>query len=98
MSQKINQISSSNSNHYYRNFINSCKSEATKSDYRNCLRYFMNYLNIGPEEDDCYAKLIDGRDIKIIQADIINWITHLKDTEKKSYASINLYCSSQALL
>jgi hypothetical protein len=49
--------------------------------------------------DDCYAKLIDSRDTKIIQADIINWITDLKDTEKKkSPASINLYCSSQALL
>ncbi len=27
-----------------------------------------------------YAKLIEGRDVRIIQVDIINWITHMKDT------------------
>jgi integrase len=91
MTQKINQISFNNSNNYYRNFINSCKSQATKNDYRNGLRYFMNYLNIGPED---YHRLIDGRDAKIIQADIIDWIIHLKDIEKKSPATINLYTSA----
>jgi integrase len=90
MSQKSNQISfDNNSNQYYRNFINSCKSEATKRDYRNGLGYFMAYLNIEPKDD--YSKLIDGRDPKIIQADIIDWIIHLKDIEKKSPATINLY-------
>ena len=92
MSQKTNQISSINSNHYYKNFINSCKSEATKHDYRKGLSYFMNYLKIEPKDD--HAKLIDGRDAKIIQADMIEWITHLKDTDKKSPATINLYTAA----
>jgi site-specific recombinase XerD len=92
MSQKTNQFSLDNSDYYYRNFINSCKSQATKNDYRRALRYFMNYLRItGPED---YHKLIDGRDTKIIQADIISWITHLKDVENKSPASINLYTAA----
>jgi integrase len=89
MSQKINQISSdNNSNEYYRNFINSCKSEATKRDYRKGLSYLMDYLDIEAED---YAKLIEGRDVRIIQADIINWIIHLRDICKLSPASINLY-------
>jgi integrase len=93
MSKNINQISY-NSNQYYRNFINSCKSEATKLDYRRALSYFMKYLNIEIDDDDCYAKLIDGRDTKIIQADIIDWITHMKDIDLLSPASINLYVAA----
>lgn len=91
MSQKINQISSDNSNQYYRNFIDSCRSEATKRHYRESLGYFMNYMNI---EDEDYSRLIDGKDIKIIQADIIDWITHMKDTVGLSPASINLYVAA----
>jgi site-specific recombinase XerD len=95
LSQKINhqqqQISSDNSNLYYKNFINSCKSEATKRDYRKSLGYFMDYLHIDLED---YAKLIDGRDTKIIQADIIDWITHMKDLAGLSPASINLYTAA----
>jgi integrase len=51
----------------------------------------MNYMNI---EDEDYTRLIDGRDIKIIQADIIDWITHMKDTVGLSPASINLYVAA----
>jgi integrase len=90
----ISKISFDNSNQYYRNFINSCKSEATKDDYRRALGYFMAYLNITEPNKDDYARLIDGRDTKIIQADIIDWITHLKDIEKKSPATINLYTAA----
>jgi hypothetical protein len=68
----INQISGDNSNQYYRNFINSCRSEATKRDYRKSLSYFMDYMSIEAED---YSKLIDGRAVRIIQSDIINWIT-----------------------
>jgi integrase len=89
---KYGKISFDNSNQYYRNFINSCKSEATKNDYRNCLGYFMDYLQLVPLQD--YDKLIEGRDVKIIQADIIDWITHLKDIEKKSPATINIYVAA----
>jgi hypothetical protein len=49
MLSKINQISAVNSNQYYRNFINSCKSEATKNDYRKGLSYFMDYMSIEAE-------------------------------------------------
>jgi integrase len=87
----INQISGDNSNQYYRNFINSCRSEATKRDYRKSLSYFMDYMSIEAED---YAKLIDGRDVRIIQSDIINWITHMKDTAGLSPASINLYVAA----
>lgn len=94
MLSKNKEISSINSNqYYYRNFINSCKSEATKNVYRRALNYFIDYLNVEPK-DDYYSKLIDGRDTKIIQADIIDWIIHLKDIEKKSPATINLYTSA----
>lgn len=51
----------------------------------------MNYMNI---EDEDYSRLIDGKDIKIIQADIIDWITHMKDTVGLSPASINLYVAA----
>jgi site-specific recombinase XerD len=88
----INQISGDNSNNqYYKNFINSCRSEATKKDYRKSLSYFMDYMSIEAED---YAKLIEGRDVRIIQADIINWITHMKDTVGLSPASINLYVAA----
>ena len=91
MLSKINQISAVNSSQYYRNFINSCKSEATKNDYRKGLSYFMSYLQLQPNKEDCYS---DGRDTKIIQADIIDWITHMKDTLGLSPASINLYVAA----
>ena len=50
----------------------------------------MDYMNIEAED---YAKLIEGRDVRIIQADIINWITHMKDTAGLSPASIKLYAA-----
>jgi site-specific recombinase XerD len=50
----------------------------------------MDYMSIEPKKED-YAKLIEGRDVRIIQSDIINWITHMKDTAGLSPASIKLY-------
>ena len=95
MLSKINQISAVNSNQYYKNFINSCKSEATKHNYRKGLSYFMSYLHlVEANEPEDYSKLIDGRDTKIIQADIIDWIIHMKDTLGLSPASINLYTAA----
>jgi integrase len=91
MSRIINEISSINSSHYYKNFINSCRSEATKRGYRNGLSYFMDYLHIEAEN---YQLLVDGRDVKVIQADIIEWITHMKDVALLSPASINLYVAA----
>jgi integrase len=94
MSQKVNSKyggDNSNSCSYYKNFVNSCKSEATKHNYIKGLGYFMDYLHIERED---YSKLIDGRDTKIIQADIIDWITHMKDIAGLSPASINLYVAA----
>jgi integrase len=45
-------------------------------------------------EGEDYSRLIDGRDIKIIQADIIDWIMYMKDTVGLSPASINLYVAA----
>jgi site-specific recombinase XerD len=97
MSQKViksKYSDNSNSCNYYKNFINSCKSEATKHNYIKGLGYFMDYLQIERGEEDCYSKLIDGRDTKVIQADIIDWITHMKDVVGLSPASINLYTAA----
>ncbi|MFL6340159.1 MAG: hypothetical protein ACJ72U_01260 [Nitrososphaeraceae archaeon] len=61
---------------YYRNFKQSIKSKETFSSYNQMLKVFMSYKGIDKNKFD---KLIEGKDIRIIEADIIDFITSLKE-------------------
>ena len=66
------------------NFVESCRSAATRILYQKGLDYFMDYIKLGSEE---YDRLLE-RDPKLIQMDIIRFITHMK---KKNNGSSTIY-------
>jgi hypothetical protein len=59
----------------YRNLKGTCKAADTRKIYTKALRSFMEYLRV---EDKQYDKLLE-KDPKLIQADIIDWVSYLKD-------------------
>jgi integrase len=74
----------------YRNFVQTCRSAETRKIYVNALHYFMDYLKLGHEE---YDKLLD-KDTKLIQMDICDWISHLRNLTTLSSGSISTYISA----
>ena len=78
------------SNIAYRQFVETCRSPSTRSMYSNALRYFMSYLKIPA---DRYDKLLD-LDTKIIQMNICDYITHLKNSGVIASRSIAVYLSA----
>ena len=72
----------------YRNFIDVCRSPYTRYQYRKVIEYFMSYLRIPKQE---YSKLLE-LDPRIIQANIIDYISFLK--KSRSSASIMMYLSA----
>ena len=85
MSTETEQISTSNSTLAFRNFVNTCRSPATRSVYVKALHYFMDYLKIDRHQ---YQKLLE-KDPKLIQMDICDFILYLK--KDRSYAAISVY-------
>ena len=78
------------SNIAYRQFVETCRSPATESMYSNALRYFMSYLKI---PHDRYDKLLDV-DSKIIQMNICDYVSHLKNSGVIASHSIAVYLSA----
>jgi site-specific recombinase XerD len=72
----------------YRNFVDTCRSEATRSVYIKALRYFMGYLRLPSQ---AYDKLLD-KDQKSIQMDICDFITFLR--KEHSSATVTLYVAA----
>ncbi|MGB7677334.1 MAG: hypothetical protein WBL49_00870, partial [Nitrososphaeraceae archaeon] len=58
----------------YRNFIETCRSPATRLMYSKAIKYFISYLRLPPK---AYYRLL-AKDPKSIQMDICDYITHLK--------------------
>jgi integrase len=71
----------------YRNFVDTCRSEATRSVYIKALRYFMGYLRLPSQ---AYDKLLD-KDPKSIQMDICDFITFLR---KEHSSAVTLYVAA----
>jgi integrase len=71
----------------FRQFIDTCKSPATRRIYVKALNYFMKYLGL-PNRD--YDKLLD-KDVKLIQMDICDFINYLKVDH--SAACVSVYVS-----
>lgn len=74
----------------YRNFVQTCKSAETRKIYVNALHYYMDYLKLEHNE---YDKLLD-MDPKIIQMDICDYVSYLKDLTTLSSGSISTYISA----
>jgi site-specific recombinase XerD len=72
----------------YRNFVDTCRSEATRRVYIKALRYFMGYLRLPSQ---AYDKLLD-KDPKSIQMDICDFITFLR--KEHSSATVTLYVAA----
>ena len=72
----------------YRNFIETCRSPATRREYSKCLRYFMSFLRLSPGD---YDKLLD-KDPKTIQMDICDFVTFMK--KEHSSATVTLYLAA----
>jgi site-specific recombinase XerD len=72
----------------YRNFVETCRTTATRKVYIKALRYFMGYLRLPPE---AYDRLLD-KDPKSIQMDICDFITFMK--KDHSSATVTLYIAA----
>jgi hypothetical protein len=87
---------------YYRNFKQSIKSKLTLVSYDQRLKAFMKYKGILASD---YAVLIEGKDVREIEADIIDFIVSLKDRHyslesQKSYlnALIHFYSINDVMV
>jgi site-specific recombinase XerD len=82
--------SNTNPSAAYRNFVQTCRSAETRKIYVAALHYYMDYLKLGHEE---YDKLLD-KDTKLIQMDICDYITYLRNSTTLSSGSISTYISA----
>jgi integrase len=73
----------------YRNFVQTCRSPATRKVYLFSLHSFMDYLGIARDQ---YDKLLD-KDPKIIEMHICDYISFLRG-KNLSYAVISLYVAA----
>jgi integrase len=78
----------------YRNFVNSCKPPKTRKEYVTVFSYYVNYLGLhsytkAKSEQD-YDSLVK-QDPKIIQENIIDFVTFCKARKGLSYATIHSY-------
>ena len=74
----------------YRNFIDTCRTEETRKMYTKALKYFMSFLRLPLER---YDKLVD-LDQKIIQMNIIDYISHLRKSANRAPRSIGVYLAA----
>lgn len=81
--------STTNSNLAYRNFIDTCKTTATRDLYVRVLRYFIEYLQLPP---DSYDKLLET-DVKITQMNICDYVKYLRN-KGKSHQTISSYLAA----
>jgi hypothetical protein len=70
----------------YLKFVNSIKSKVTKMDYTYRLKYFINFLNV-----KSYSELVENKDKKTIENDIINYLIYLRKDRGLSYSSASQY-------
>jgi site-specific recombinase XerD len=74
----------------HRNFVQTCWSPETRKIYVAALHYFMDYLKLNHDQ---YDRLLN-KDPKLIQMDISDYITYLKDSTTLSSGSISTYISA----
>jgi hypothetical protein len=68
----------------YRNFVDTCRIQATRTSYVKALHYFMDYLQLDKND---YDKLLPpDKDPKLIQMDICDFVSFLR---KKGAASLH---------
>ena len=71
----------------YRNLIDTCRSIETRNMYSKALKYFMSYLRVPLGR---YDKLLD-LDHKIIQMNVIDYISYLRKSAVIAPRSIAVY-------
>jgi hypothetical protein len=73
----------------YHNFVETCRSPATRKGYVKALTYFMSYLHLQP---DAYDKLLE-KDPKLIQMDVCDFVSYLRK-KGAAYATISMYVAA----
>jgi integrase len=71
----------------YDNFINSIKSQVTRDRYVYCLKRYVKYLKEGGHH-------LLQQDAKIVESNIIKYVVWLKQDQKLSAITINLYLAA----
>jgi integrase len=74
------------------NFVQTCKTPATRILYTKVLEYFMKYLQLEPGNYD-FDKLLE-KNPKLIQMDICDFIIYLRSKTSLSSGSISTYVSA----
>jgi hypothetical protein len=86
----IQEATKTNPTLAFRQFIETCKSPATRDTYVRALNSFMKFLKLNTNE---YDKLLD-KDVKLIHLDICDWVTSFK--RDHSSASVSTYLAAIA--
>jgi hypothetical protein len=68
------------------NFIESLKSEATRSQYKYCIQKYLQYKQYSE-----ISQLFTKTDPKWIESDIIGYIVYLRKVRKLAHSTLNLY-------
>lgn len=76
---------------YYHNFQRFIKSEDTKYGYKYKLKCYVRYYGY----TDC-AQLIENKDIRVIELELINYLEHLRKEDKLTYGSAYTYLTALA--
>jgi integrase len=78
----------------YRNFVNSCRSTATRELYVKGLKYYIEFLDLVPGLDDDYYEKLLTLDVKITQQNICDFIDYCKKKKEVSSGTINAYAAA----
>jgi integrase len=79
----------------YDNFTNSTKSQVTKERYIYCLNRYLKYLGYSSDRIDILLQHDDdAQSTKVIESNIIKYIVWLKQDQKLSGITINLYLAA----
>jgi len=80
----------------YRNFVNSCTSPKTRKVYVQIFSYYVNYLGVprSAKSEQDYCDSLVKQDPKIIQENIIDFVTHCRNNKGLSFATIHSYVAA----
>jgi integrase len=91
-SKQLSSSPSPSPSQAYHNFVETCRSPYTRTQYIKALRYFMDYRKLQPAHD--YDGLLPPqRDSKTIQMDLCDFVTYLRQKGLAS-ASVTLYIAA----
>lgn len=77
----------------YENYINAIRSKVTQRNYTFAIKKYLQFMKVTRLEDLLTPYSLPN-DLKLIEANIISYIVHLKNTEKVGRGTINAYIAA----